>query len=82
MSYERQESSFVETMRVKFKNFKKHSDSLDDFFVDSEPSNRVKASSEGTQNKADKAFEQMVNTDVMPNRKNGGVKKQENRRYR
>lgn len=65
---------------IAFRQFKVHSESLDDYFVDSEPTNRVKAESDGTHTKADVSFEQLVKGNVMPNRQNGGVKKNVNRR--
>lgn len=70
----------ISRMASNFKNFKPHSDQLSVFFEDSEPSNRVKADSDGTSNKADVAFKQLVEGNVMPNRRNGGVKEQKNRR--
>lgn len=80
MDRERENPPTVNRARAALINFKRHSDSLDDYFVDSEPSNRVKAESDGTSNKADISFEQLVEGNVMPNRKNGGVKSQTNRR--
>jgi len=80
MAKERTRAQDANRTNVTFRNFKVHSDSMDHFFVDSEPSNRVKAGSDGTQNKADISFKQLVEGNVMPNRGNGGVKGQTNRR--
>lgn len=77
---EKVESGTVSRTNIAFKDFKKRSDSFTDYFVDSEPTNRVKAESDGTNNKADVSFKQLVEGNVMPNRKNGGLKGQTNRR--
>lgn len=76
---EKENPAVANRSTASFINFKKHSDCLDDYFVDGEPSNRVSADTDNP-NKADKAFKQMVEGNVMPNRKNGGVKSQINRR--
>jgi hypothetical protein len=67
---------------IKFQNFKKHSDNLDEYFDSEEPTNRVKAESDGTHSKADISFEQLVNGKTFPNYKNSGLRKNENRRYK
>jgi hypothetical protein len=68
---------------IKFQNFKKHSDNLDDYFDSEEPSNRVKAGFDDTpKSKADLSFEQLVNGKTFPNYKNSGLRKNENRRYK
>lgn len=67
---------------IKFQNFKRHSDDLNDYFDSEEPTNRVKAESDGTQNKADIAFRQMVDGDTFPNYKNAGLRKNVDRRYK
>lgn len=65
---------------IEFKDFKKHSDDLNDYFDSSEPTNRVKAESDGTQNKADISFKQMVEGKTFPNYKNSGLRKNVDRR--
>lgn len=82
MAKEKEATAPVRRTGITFVDYKKRTDSLDNYFVDSEPSNRVKATSDGTHNKADISFEQLVSNDVMPNRKNAGLKPQTNRRYR
>jgi hypothetical protein len=67
---------------VKFKNFKVHSENLNDYFDSDEPTNRVKAESDGTKNKADVSFEQMVKGETFPNYKNAGLRKNVDRRYK
>jgi hypothetical protein len=79
---EREDPKAVSRVDVKFKNFKNHSDNLDDYFDSSEPSNRVKAESDGTCNKADISFRQLVEGDTFPNYKNSGLRKNVDRRYK
>jgi hypothetical protein len=80
MRKEKQETKPQSRIGITFRNFKTHSDSLDDYFVDSEPSYRMEAESNGTHNKADVAFEQMVKGETFPSYRNAGLKKQVNRR--
>jgi hypothetical protein len=79
---ERESPKAVSRVDVKFETFKKHSDNLDDYFDSEEPSNRVKAESDGTHNKADISFRQMVDGDTFPNYKNSGLRKNVDRRLK
>lgn len=80
MRREKQETKPKSHVDITFRDFKKHSDDLNDYFVDSEPSYRMEAESNGTHNKADIAFEQMVTGKTFPSYRNAGLKKQVNRR--
>ena len=82
MKREKTEPTQVNRATATFRKFRVHSDDMSDYFVDSENTNYVKAESEGTRNKADVSFEQLVNGNVMPNRKNGRVKGQVDRRMK
>jgi hypothetical protein len=79
---EKQETKAASRVDIKFKNFKVHSEDLNSYFDSDEPTNRVKAESDGTQNKADIAFRQMVDGDTFPNYKNAGLRKNVDRRYK
>jgi hypothetical protein len=79
---EKQETKAVSRVDIKFQNFKRHSDDLNDYFDSEEPTNRVKAESDGTKNKADISFEQMVKGETFPNYKNAGLRKNVDRRYK
>jgi hypothetical protein len=82
MRKEKARTPSVSRIRPKFREFRKHSEFLSDFLVDREPSFRMQAESKGTRNKADVAFEQLVNSEVYPSYSNAGLKRNVDRRYR
>jgi hypothetical protein len=64
-----------------FKDMRIHSDDIRSFRVDSEPSFRMLADTESP-NKADRDLKKLIEDNVMPARRNAGLKPQVNRRYK
>jgi hypothetical protein len=64
-----------------FKDMKIHSDDIRAFKVDDEPSFRMLADTDSP-NKADRDLKKLIEDNVMTARRNAGLKKQENRRYK
>lgn len=81
MRKEKQATPAKSRLGGNFRDMKVHSDDIRDFKVDSEPSFRMLADTDSP-NKADRDLKKLIEDNVMPSRRNAGLKKQENRRYK
>jgi len=81
MKREKEEPPKTNAIKVKFRDFKVHSDNFKEYFEDAEPSFRMNADTEKP-NRADIDFKKLVENKNFPSYDNAGLKKQEDRRYK